>query len=272
MDNQNFHQFKESKKKFLAIFVVILSIFFIALTVSTIVSVFNKIKEGRYIGQDIESRNTMSVTDTGEIYAQPDLALIDFSVVTEAETVEQAMSQNAEKMNNVINSIKEQGIEDKDLKTTSFSIYPRYEYRKIETQIYPYPPGKRVLVGYEVRQKLEVKIRDLAKIGQIIERATTAGANQVGDLQLTIDKQDELKKQARVQAIVKAKAKAEELATQLDVKLVRITNFTESSYLPMFYSLEKAAMAEGIGGGEVPQIETGESKITVTVTITYEIN
>jgi len=206
MDNQNFNQFKESKKKLLAIFVIILSIFFIALTISTIVNVSNKIKEGRYIGQDIESRNTISVTDTGEIYSQPDLAAIDFSVVTEAETVEEAMSQNAEKMNNVIKFIKGQGIEDKDLKTTYFNISPRYEYRKTEVEIYPYPPGKRVLAGYEVKQQLQVKIRDLAKIGQIIEGATDAGANQVGDLQLTIDKQDELKKQARAQAIEKAKA------------------------------------------------------------------
>jgi len=56
------------------------------------------------------------------------------------------------------------------------------------------------------------------------------------------------------------------------LKKLKLTNFTESSYLPIFYGLEKAAMAEGIGGGEVPQIETGESKITVTVIITYEIN
>ncbi len=111
----------------------------------------------------------------------------------------------------------------------------------------------------------------MEKIGQIIEGATAAGANQVGDLQFTIDKQDELKAQARKQAIDKAKAKAKELASQLGVNLVRITNFSESSVLPRYVGFEEVV---GMGGAEapIPQIETGENKITVTVTITYEIN
>ena len=110
----------------------------------------------------------------------------------------------------------------------------------------------------------------MEKIGVIIQEATDAGVNQVSDLQFTIDNEDELKKQARGQAIEKAKNKAEELASQLRVNLVRITNFSESGIVPRFYALEEMA---GIGGeGEIPQIETGENKIEVTVTITYEIN
>ena len=114
-----------------------------------------------------------------------------------------------------------------------------------------------------------MKIRDLNKIGIVIEKAIGAGANQVGNLQLTIDKQDEFKQQARKQAIEKAKTKAEELASQLDVNLVRITNFTESSFIPRSYGLEQVVE---MGGGETPQIEAGENKIEVTVFITYEIN
>jgi len=81
----------------------------------------------------------------------------------------------------------------------------------------------------------------------------------------------ELKKQARAEAINKAKTKARELASQLGVRLVRITNFSESGVVPIprYFALEEAA---GMGGGEIPQIETGENKISVTVTITYEIN
>ena len=128
-----------------------------------------------------------------------------------------------------------------------------------------------MLVGYEVTQSLEVKIRDMEKIGNIIEGATAAGANEVGSLQFTVDKEEEFKKQARKEAIEKAKAKAEELASQLGVNLVKITNFSESSVIPYFYGLEKAAAPAGMGAGETPQIETGENKIEVTVTITYEI-
>ena len=129
-----------------------------------------------------------------------------------------------------------------------------------------------MLVGYEVTQSLEVKIRDMAKIGDILQGATDAGANQVGDLQLTVDKQDELKKQAREEAIKKAKARAQELASQLGIKLVRIVNFSEGVSVPYYYdyALKEAA---GMGGETAPspQIETGENKISVTVTITYEI-
>lgn len=250
---------------------LILNILFVVLIISVGVDVFNKIKESKYIGQDIELRNTIQVSGTGEIYAKPDLALTTFSVVTEAKTVSEAMQENTEKMNAVINFIKEEGVEDKDLKTTSFNIYPRYEWCDGASSVYPCPPGKRVLVGYEVNQSLQVKIRDMAKIGRIIEGATERGSNQVSGLQFTIDDQDELKNQARAQAISEAKEKAKTLAGQLGVSLVRIINFNESGVSPYYYTygLEEA----GKGGGEaVPQIETGENKIQVNVTITYEIN
>jgi len=255
MNNQN--------KNLIMALIIVGTILLLSLTVWVNVDIKDRIQK---------TGNTITVSATGEVYTKPDLTLTTFSVVTEAKTVVEALSENTKKMNAIIDFMKGQGIEEKDLKTTSFNIYPRYEYQKIETEIYPYPPGKRVLVGYEVTQSLEVKIRDMAKIGDILQGATDAGANQVGDLQFTIDKEEEFKKQARKEAIEKAKAKAEELASQLGVNLVKITNFSESSVIPYFYGLEKAAAPAGIGGGETPQIETGENKIEVTVTITYEIN
>ena len=262
MDEQCCKDLKGKCKCLCAALLVILGVFLVTLIIAKAIDIKDKIQI---------TGNTITVSDTGEIYAKPDLALTTFSVVTERKTVAEAMSENTKKMNAIINFMKGQGIEEKDLKTTTFNIYPRYEYQKVETEIYPYPPGKRVLIGYEVTQSLEVKIRDMVKIGDIIQGATDAGANQVGDLQFTIDKEDELKKQAREQAIEKAKTKAKELAGQLGVKLVRIINFSESSVIPYYYGfLEKAAAPTG-GGAEAPQIETGENKIEVTISITYEI-
>ena len=266
MDSQIFKNLEEKNKILFTGLLIILIVFLLALTIYTVVGIQNKIKEGRYIGQEIESRNTITVFGKGEVYARPDLAITTFSVITEKKTVSQAMNENAEKMNTIIDSMKEQGVEDKDLKTTSFNIYPRYEWYN-ETKFYP--QGRRVLVGYEVRQSLQVKIRDMEKIGEIIQEATDAGANQVGDLQFTIDNEDEFKKQARGQAIEKAKDKAKELASQLGVRLVRIVNFSESGIVPRYYALEEAV---GRGADEAPQIEVGENKIEVNVTITYEIN
>ncbi len=236
----------------------ILSLFLIAGVISTVFDIQSKWNE---------AENTITVTETGTVYAKPDLAITTASVVEEAETVAEALSANTEKMNKVIEAMKEEGVEEKDLKTTSFNIYPRYEWHEASEY---YPTGERILVGYEVSQSLQIKIRDLEKVGQIIQKATDSGANQIGNLQFTIDDQDELKKQAREEAISKAKTKAEELAGQLEVKLVRISNFSEGSVSPVYYALEKAE-ATGIGGGGEPQIETGESKIEVTVSITYDI-
>ena len=113
---------------------------------------------------------------------------------------------------------------------------------------------------------------DMEKIGEIIEAATEAGANQVGDLEFTIDEPDEFKAQAREEAIKQAREKAEVIAKQLKVTLVRVTNFSETSQSPRYdYSL---ALKEAVGGGneEVPEIETGENKIEISVSVTYEIN
>jgi len=93
----------------------------------------------------------------------------------------------------------------------------------------------------------------------------------VGDLQFTIDKQDELKSQARKEAIEKAKAKAKEIAGQLGVKLVKITNFSENAIAPIPYPYFMENAAEG-GKVGTPQIQTGENKIEVQVSITYEID
>lgn len=262
MDEQICKDLKEKCKCLCASFLVILGIFLITLIISKAIDIKDKIQT---------TGNTITVSDTGEVYAKPDLALTTFSVVIEAKTVAEAVSQNTKDMNGVIDFAKKQGVEAKDLKTTSFNISPRYEWREEKCAAYPCPTGKRILVGYEVQQSLHVKIRDMAKIGQIIEGATEFGANQVGDLQFTIGKEDELKKEARAQAIEKAKTKAKELARELGVKLVRIINFYESGATPVpYYGLEKMAVPLG-AGAETPQVETGENKIEVTVSITYEI-
>jgi len=252
------------------LFLTVIIFFFIFVTVFVTVNIINEIKRGKYIGQEIEKQNTISVSASGEIYVKPDLAKVTFTVTNEAKTVTEAMEENTKRMNDVIKYVKEEGVREEDLKTTSFNIYPRYEYiRDWEIEIYPPPTGKRVLVGYQITQSLQVKIRDMTKIGSIIQAATESGANEMSNLVFVVDKQDEIKKQARTQAITEAKEKADELASQLGVELVRIINFQESGTFPRFYEYDKAF---GLGGEEAPQIETGQNLISVTVTITYEIN
>lgn len=239
----------------------IASVFLFIAAVYLVFGIINAIKQGRYIGQDVEGRSAITVSESGEVYANPDLAIVDLSVISEDKTVAEAMSNNTGKMDQIVALIKNQGVEAKDIKTTDFSIYPRYEYNVGGGD-------KRILVGYEVQQTLQVKIRDLQKTSSIIQAATNAGVNQVGNLQFTIDQQDELRKQAREIAIEKAKAKAQELARQLGVKLTRITSFSEgfNDASPIYKE-----MAYSMGGG-ASSIESGQNKIEVSVNITYEIN
>lgn len=240
--------------------VIVLTSFLVVLTLSGLVGINNKIKEGRYIGQDVMIRNTFTVSDSAEVFAKPDLGLVSFSVKTESNTVNGAMSENTKKMNKVIESVKGMGVEDKDLKTTAFNVYPRYDYNN----------GKRTLAGYEITQSIDVKVRELDKVGDLISRATDSGANQVGNLSFVVDDEDELREQARAEAIKKARDKAEKIAKSLGVNITGVVNFSEGSQTPRYYDY---AFAEGVGGGgPAPSIETGESEIQVNVSITYEIN
>ncbi len=97
---------------------ITLSAFLAAIFLSEVVDIKEKIQT---------SENTITVSDTGTIYAKPDLAITTFSVITEAKTVGEAVAENTKNMNNIINSVKSQGVADKDLKTINFYIYPRYE-------------------------------------------------------------------------------------------------------------------------------------------------
>jgi len=236
----------------------------IILCLFLVVVISNKIKEGKYIGYDIES-NVITVTETEEVFSKPDLGIISFSVITEKKTVNDAMAENTESMNNIIVAMKDMGVEDKDLKTTSFYITPRYEWYEGGV----YMKGERILVGYEITQTLQVKIRDLDSTGDIIQKAADNGANQTGSLQFTIENEDEVREEARNNAIKKAKVKAKKLAKSLGVSLGRIVNFYESGYVPRYDYYGKGGM--DMMEATSPNIEIGENEVAVTVSITYEI-
>lgn len=233
---------------------VALILFLAVLVVSEIVTIGNKIKEGRNIGAGI---HTVSVSGEGRILGRPDVGQVDLSVISDAVTVAAAQKDNTGKMDKIIKVMKDLGIKEEDLKTVSYNISPRYQYSA----------GKSTIIGYEVTQTLEVKIRDLDKVGEILGQAATLGANQVGSLIFTFDDPGKLKAEARQKAIASAQQKADDLTASLGVKLGKLTSFSEniSAEPTLFYA------KEGMGGGGGPQIETGQNEIVVNVTLGYEI-
>lgn len=226
-----------------------------------IFAAMNELKQSRYIGQDVEHKNSITIAGQGKVQARPDIGVINLGVVSQAQTVAVAQKDNTEKMNRITKAMKDLGVAEKDLKTASYDINPRYDYSN----------GRQTIIGYETNQSLEIKIRDLDKAGQIISRAGELGANQVGSLNFTFDDPEASKIQARKNAIGNAKEKAKTLAGELGVKLVRIIDFSETSNgaePPIFYAKE----ALGMGGGESsPDVLIGQNEITASVSITYEI-
>ena len=223
----------------------------------------NTVKEHDYIGKSEEVPNTIAVSGKGTITAAADIAKLQVGLTTESATVKEAQEKNTNDMNAVIKALKDLGVNEKDLKTQNYSVNPKYVWTA----------GKSTIDGYRVYQSLDVKVREIDKVSEILKVTAEKGANQVGNLSFEIDEPEALKEEAREKAIENAKEKAEELADSLDVKLGQVVSFSESGSSPVYPYAKTYALAEGMGGGggESPSIETGENEVQVNVTIVYEI-
>lgn len=215
--------------------------------------------------------NQLSVTAEGKIFAKPDIAQVSFGVKTDTKKeVAQAVEEGTTKMNAVITKIKSLGIEEKDIKTTQYNLNPVYSY--------PKDLGQSVLSGYELYQEVTVKIRNLDTIGNVMKESANLGANQIGNVNFTIDDTDALKAEARSQAIDKAKAKAKELSKQTGIRLGKIINVFESDYYEPIYRNDFAYSAKeslGMGGAmtsaPIPDIQTGDMEVKLNVTLMYKV-
>jgi len=240
-----------------------------------LVQTINAVKEFRFIGGGVPVSNVISVNGEGEVFAVPDIATFSFSVIEERDTANAAQDAAAAKINRVLEFVRGEGVEEEDIKTTSFNLYPRYEFkRKVSVNENLLPPEReRVLVGFEVNQTVVVKVRDTKKAGALIAGVGELGVSNISGLQFTIDDEEDLMREARSLAIEDAKQKAHELAKDLGVSLMRVVSFSEygSPIYAQRFDVAESAIALGVGGGAVPELPTGENRIVSTVTITYEI-
>ena len=244
-------------------FLVIVSIFFI-------VKIVNEVRSYKFIG---EPKNIITFNGQGEVSAIPDVANISFSVRKEAKTLKLAQNEAADIVNKALKFLKDSGVSDKDIKTISYNSYPKYDYDGIQCLSYPCPVKKPVLTGYEVSQMVSVKIRNINNIGNIIGDLGNFNIAEINGPDFVIDKEEELKAEARRLAIKDAKEKAENLVRDLGVKLVRIVNFseTENYPYPVRYDEMMSTGAAPTESATVPELPAVENKITSNVTITYEI-
>ena len=202
----------------------------------------------------------------GKASAAPDIAVLTSGVVSEGETAREALDANTTAMTALVASFKNAGIDDKDIATSGFSVQPRYVYaqRNDGTQE---PPR---ITGYEVRNSVTVKVRDLAKLGGVLDTAVTQGSNHIEGLSFDISDKAALLDQARKTALAEARAKAELYAEAAGVKLGRLRELSEQTgaYPPPRPMMMRAEMAKS--AADVP-MERGEQEIQVNVTATWEI-
>lgn len=221
----------------------------------------NALKAYDYIGRPDAQRDTITLSGEGKVTAIPDIATVTVGVNTERRTVADAQNENTSQMNAILERMKELGIADEDIRTSRYNVYPVYDWRD----------GTRYDRGFSVDQAVTVKIRDLSTSGDVLAAATELGANQVSGLNFTIDDPEALKQEARLEAIEKAKQKAEAVADAADIKLGKMVGFSESggNVAPVYraYALE----ADGLGGAAAPSIEQGSQDVIVNVSVTYEV-
>jgi uncharacterized protein YggE len=251
----DFFQIKQHRIIF-SIFAILVILVLVIMVISGVFMLLGKGKTGQGDG----SQNIITFTGEGKIYTKPDIAFIDFSVVTQGEEIGRIQDANTKKMNKVIEFLKSFGIEEKDIKTTNYNLYPQYVYENSKIP---------QIMGYQITQTLNVKVRQMDKIGEILEKVVNIGINQVNALYFGVENDEELKEQARKLAIDDAKKKAEKLSQELGIKLGKLSNFSENV---AGYPTYREYYGYGVGGGGgAPDIQTGENEIIVNVTLTYQV-
>lgn len=203
----------------------------------------------------------ITVEATGMSYVTPDLATLDLGVHTQAKTSEDAVNQNTQKINDVMKTLTDLGVKQVDTKTINFSLNPHYSYTQEKGSFQE---------GFDLDQSVEVKIRDFQKIGDIIAKTTSAGANMIGGINFSIENRETAKSEARKQAIANAKIKAQQLSDLAGIKLGDIVNFNESENggsgpIPLRMGVSSMALDKVAA----PVVEAGQQQINLTISITY---
>jgi uncharacterized protein YggE len=212
---------------------------------------------------DTSGSQGISVSGEGRASAAPDTALLNIGVSTKEMTVAEANSEVQAAIGRLLDSLKGNGIAEKDIQTSQFSINPEYDYQY----------NQQKLTGYRVTHMLQVKVRDIDQVGKVIDDGVEAAGNlvQIGGISLTIDDTAILRSQAREQAMADASAKAQELARLAGVELGKPAYISESSVTPYpQVRYESSALAAEPAQAQTT-ISPGELEVVVSVQITYGI-
>lgn len=206
----------------------------------------------------------LMVTETGKVAVVPDIAKITIGIEEQGQSLKQAQNSVNSKSKKITDELKKLGIEEKNIKTINYNLYPEYDY-----QTSPYK-----INGYRVTTSYEVKITDFEVVNDAVDVATNSGANIVGNISFEVNEKtkEELTNKAREEAVEKAKSKAKGLAKAAGITLGKIINIQEADgYQPRPILMYDKATGLGAGTPETANITPGETEISVTVTLSYSL-
>lgn len=204
------------------------------------------------------TEHTITLSASGDAVGVPDVARINLGVLEEGDTVAAATSAGTTKMNAIVEALKQTGVEDDDLKTTAYSLTPRYNY-----DVQPYKIEK-----YQLQQTVDVTVRNFDKLSEVVDVATKAGANSVASPRFEINDPEDVKSKARQEALAKVKQRADDLAAATGVGVGEMVSFTETepTTTPAPYPDYRATGAE-----QMPAFQAGSETVTVEVSVTYAL-
>ena len=208
------------------------------------------------------------VSGQGSTDIAADMAVLTLTVTRDGETARAALDANSADMSAVLSAMKSEGVKERDLQTSGFSIQPRYFYPPNKSSSNHQPPR---IVGYTVRNSLTVRIRDISALGEILDTSVTLGVNEGGNIIFTNDDPSSAITQARVKAVKDAMAKAETLADAAGVKVGKLLEMSEQSYNPRPIPMARAERSMAMSADSVP-VATGENTYKVTVSMTFAID
>lgn len=207
------------------------------------------------------------VTGEGKVAVTPDIAKVTLGIQDSGASLKTVQNAVNTKSKALTDAIKKLGIDSSDIKTTSYNVYPQYDYTT---------PTQRI-TGYQVSTDYEVTIKNFDKVNDVIAAGTAAGANVVGSISFDLNDATKTEKmnEARVEAVKDAKTKAEGLAKAAGISLGKIINVSENqnnSIRPLTFADKSTAV--GMGGGipsVQPSIQPGQTEIDITVSLSYEV-
>lgn len=214
---------------------------------------------------DDASARTLSLTGRAEVRAAPDMAVISAGTVSEANTAREALSANNETMAAVLKTIAAAGVAEKDIQTSNFSIQPKYTYPPRASDGAQEAPK---IDGYTVSNTVTVLVRNLDRLGAVMDAVVSSGVNQMNGLNFTIAEPEPLRNEARKAAVADALARAQLYADAAGVKLGPIRSISEQAQVRPPQPMARMAMEAAAADAAVP-IAQGEQVIEATVNIVW---